>query len=280
MPKITESKYLVMAGWSDVPHLDEQTKRELLESTPVHLRDARSKGIPVLGSGRIFPVDEALITVEPFLLPDLWPRIAAMDIGWDHPTAMVWGAVDRDENIIYLYDSIREKEKTPGDFAPMILEKGHWIPMAWPHDALQHEKGTGVQVAEQYRSMKVNMLHEMAQFPETGDGGETRVSRTSVEAGLFMMLQAFQANDPEVYARLRERDPHAKPLRIKVFSTMHDWFQEFRIYHRKDGKIVKLMDDLMSASRYLLMMERYAIVPPDPQKASLDVRRGYDWRAG
>jgi len=26
----------------------------------------------------------------------------------------------------------------------------------------------------------VNMLHEMAQFPETGDGGETRVSRTSV----------------------------------------------------------------------------------------------------
>lgn len=277
---VSASRYLVMAGWDDVPHLDEQTKRELLDSTPIHLRDARSKGIPVLGSGRIFPVDEALVMIEPFQLPDIWPRIAAMDIGWDHPTAMVWGAIDRDENIIYFYDSIRESEKTPGEFAPRILEKGTWIPMAWPHDALQHEKGTGVQMAEQYRGMGVNMLHEMAQFPETGDGGETRVSRTSVEAGLFMMLQAFKANDPEYYATLIERNPHAKPLRIKVFSTMHDWFQEFRIYHRKEGKVVKLMDDLMSATRYAVMMERYAVVPADPEKSSLNVKREYDWRIG
>lgn len=262
MPRISPSKYLVMAGWNDVPHLDEQTKRELLESTPVHLRDARSKGIPVLGSGRIFPVDEALITVEPFLLPDLWPRIAAMDIGWDHPTAMVWMAIDRDTDTMYVYDTIRQSEQTPADFAPLIKQKGVWVPMAWPHDALQHEKGTGVQMAEQYRGLGINMLHEMAQFPETGDEGETRVSRTSVEAGLFEMLQRMQSG------------------RLKVFSTLHDWFQEFRIYHRKDGKIVKLMDDLMSATRYAVMMERYASVPPDPQKSSLNVRRDYNWRAG
>ena len=37
-----------MAGWDDVPHLEERTKTELLESTPPHLRDARSKGIPSL----------------------------------------------------------------------------------------------------------------------------------------------------------------------------------------------------------------------------------------
>ncbi len=38
------------------------------------------------------------------------------------------------------------------------------------------------------------------------------------------------------------------------------------MYHRKDGKIVKLMDDLMSATRYAVMMERYASAPPDPRR--------------
>jgi hypothetical protein len=39
-----------------------------------------------------------------------------------------------------------------------------------------------------------------------------------------------------------------------------DWFEEFELYHRKDGLIVKLNDDLISASRYALMMKRYATI--------------------
>ena len=42
--------------------------------------------------------------------------------------------------------------------------------------------------------------------------------------------------------------------RFKVFAHLDDWFEEFRLYHRKDGKVVKLRDDLMSATRYALMM--------------------------
>lgn len=263
MPAVSPSKYLVMAGWSDVPHLDEQTKRELFESTPAHLREARSKGIPVLGKGRIFPVDESLIKIDPITLPDHWPRIAGMDIGWDHPTAIVWIAWDRDNDILYLYDLEMASEKTPSHFAPLIKRRGEWIPVAWPHDALQHEKGTGVQVAEQYRLLGVNMLHEMAQFPETGDDGEQRTSRTSVEAGLLEMLQRMESG------------------RFKVFSTIEDWLSEFRIYRRdENGKVVKLIDDAISASRYAMMMRRYAICPPDPSKAMLNPRRNYDWRVG
>lgn len=262
MPRVSDSKYLVMAGWDDVPHLDAQTKKELWDETPPHLRDARSKGIPIPGSGIIFPVDEREITVEPFPLPDFWPRIAGMDIGWDHPTAVVWLAWDRDTDTVYLYDILSMSEKTPAEIAPLIKQRGDWIPVAWPHDALQHEKGTGVQIAEQYRALGVRMLHEMAQFPEIGDMGETRVSRTSVEAGLFEMLQRMQAG------------------KWKVFSTLHDWFQEFRIYHRKDGKVVKLMDDGISASRYGYVMRRYAATPPDPSRYNLPTRDRYDWRAG
>ncbi len=49
-----------------------------------------------------------------------------------------------------------------------------------------------------------------------------------------------------------------KTGRLKVFKEHHDWWEEFRLYHRKDGKVVKEADDLMSATRYGLMMLRYA----------------------
>jgi len=46
--------------------------------------------------------------------------------------------------------------------------------------------------------------------------------------------------------------------RFKVFKHLNDWFEEFRLYHRKDGKVVKEGDDLMCATRYALMMLRHA----------------------
>ena len=51
--------------------------------------------------------------------------------------------------------------------------------------------------------------------------------------------------------------------RFKVFKGLNDWFEEFRLYHRKDGKIVKERDDIMSATRYGVMMLRYAVVKPN-----------------
>ena len=41
---------------------------------------------------------------------------------------------------------------------------------------------------------------------------------------------------------------------FKVFDHLNDWWDEFRLYHRKDGKVVKEGDDLMSATRYAVMM--------------------------
>ena len=98
----------------------------------------------------------------------------------------------------------------------------------------------------------------MAPFEETGDDGEQRTSRTSVEAGLMLMYEMMKSG------------------RFKVFSHLNDWFAEFRMYHRKDGKIVKERDDLMSATRYGVMMRRYAICPPDPD--DYEIKRDYDWR--
>lgn len=246
----------------DVGHYTEEDKARIISSYPAHEREARAKGIPIMGSGLIFPVTEESIVVDPFQIPDSWPVICALDFGWDHPTACVWLAWDRDNDIIYLYDSLRMRESVPRDIAVLIVNRGAWIPCAWPHDGLQHDKGSGIQLAEQYRQHGVNMLHEMAQFPETGDENGYKVSRTSVEAGLMEMLNRMQTG------------------RWKVFSNQKDWLQERQLYHRKDGKIVKERDDSISASRYAMMMIRYASVPPDPQRMALDQRRAYDWRAG
>jgi hypothetical protein len=46
--------------------------------------------------------------------------------------------------------------------------------------------------------------------------------------------------------------------RFKVLKHLNDFFEEFRLYHRKDGKVHKEGDDLMSATRYAVMMLRYA----------------------
>jgi hypothetical protein len=57
--------------------------------------------------------------------------------------------------------------------------------------------------------------------------------------------------------------------RFKVFRHLHVWFEEWRMYHRKDGLIVKVNDDLMSATRYAYQSRRHAKVstPSIPQKS-------------
>ncbi len=69
MPEISPSRYMVNAGWDDVPHLGEKTKKELLESTLPHLQDARSKGTPSLGAGAVWPIPLSEILVDPFEIP-------------------------------------------------------------------------------------------------------------------------------------------------------------------------------------------------------------------
>jgi len=238
MPAITESKYLVMAGWDDAPHLTDKAKRDLLRSTPPHLRDARSKGIPALGSGAIFPLDEEMIKCDPIQIPDYWPRINGIDFGWTHPTAVAGCAWDRDNDIFYVYNGIKrsgtEGEALPPVVAASVKMWGEWIPTSWPHDGNKHEL-TGKKVAGMFKKAGLKMLKNMATHDEGGN---------DVEAGLLEMLERMQTG------------------RFKVFSTVSVFFEEFRLYHRKNGKIVKEFDDFISAVRYALMMKRYAKTKP------------------
>lgn len=239
MPEVTSSRYLVMAGWDDVPHLDAKTKKELWDSSPPHEREARAKGIPTLGSGKIFPIDENEIKCTPFQIPSHYLRLNGLDFGWDHPTGAVQIAIDPDADCIYVIKTHRKSQATPIIHAAAIKPWGDWVETAWPHDGLQHDKGSGEQLAVQYAAAGLKMLKQRATWE---DGGN------SVEAGLSEMLERMQTG------------------RFKVFRNLDDWFDEFRLYHRKDGKVVKLRDDLMSATRYAIMMKRKAKTKPSAFK--------------
>ncbi len=214
----------------DAEHYSPEQRAQIIASYPPHEREARAKGIPTLGSGRIFPVPDEDISVEAFSMPKSWVRIGALDFGWDHPTAAVEMWWDRDADIVYVAKAYRKREATPVFHAAALKPWGS-MPWAWPHDGLQHDKGSGDQLAEQYRKQGLEMLHEKATFSDGSNG---------VEAGLSEMLDRMQTG------------------RWKVFKHLTEWFDEFRLYHRDNGKVVKEHDDLLSASRYAMMMLRFA----------------------
>ena len=216
---------------SDAEHYTPEQREAIIEAYPAHEREARAKGVPILGSGRVFPVVEEAIKCTSFPIPSHWPRIVGLDFGIDHPTAIVWMAWDRDSDIVYVTDCYRVKDASIAIHAASIRARGDWVPVSWPHDGLQRDKGSGEQLAKQYKDMGVPMLPERATFEDGSNG---------LEAGVSEMLTRMQT------------------MRLKVFGHLEDWFEEFRLYHRKDGLIVNKNDDLLAATRYAMMMRRKA----------------------
>ncbi|TPJ76874.1 terminase [Mesorhizobium sp. B2-6-3] len=230
------SRHVTFMTIDDAEHYSPEKRAEIIAAYPEHEREARAKGIPVLGSGRIFPVAEELIKVQAFPLPKYWPRLGALDFGWDHPSAAVELAYDTESDIVYVTKCHRASHQSPAMQAITLKPWGAWLPWAWPRDGRRETlEGAGIALAKQYGEHGLNMLGTHAQF---SDGS------VSVEAGIMEMLDRMQSG------------------RFKVFDTLNDWFDEFRLYHRKDGVVVKLRDDVMSATRYGVMMLRKAEVDP------------------
>ena len=261
----TIDRGLVMMTIDEVDHIDEETKRKRIAGYRAHEREARTKGIPMLGSGRVFPMPEDTISIAPISgIPPLWRRIAGIDFGQDHPTAVAWLAHDDDADITYVYDLYRRRAEHGESLnvpihASAIRARGDWIPVAWPSDGL-NETAVGPQLAKQYRDEGINMLDEHAQFDIVpGDSKENpKLARNSVEAGVQYMLTLFETG------------------KLKVYSHLNDFFEEFRMYHRKDGKIVKENEDAICAVRYAIMMLRFA--QNNMKQKAVNAGRGGNWR--
>jgi hypothetical protein len=197
----------------------------------------RSEGYPLMGSGLIYEVSEDYLTVEPFEIPDYWFVINGLDFGWTHPQGHVQLVWNRDADEYYLVNAWKASNKQPFEAWNRVRVWAEGVPTAWPADGLQTEKGSALQQKSYYVDEGFELLGDHAQWPDGGNG---------VEAGLMELNNIMKSG------------------RFKVFSNLHEWFEEFRQYHREEGEngkstIVKIKDDLLDATRYAYMMRRHAI---------------------
>lgn len=220
---ITGNRAMVMAGWDDVPHLSEAQKRLMLEETPPHLIEARSKGIPSIGAGAIYPLAESEFLVDDRPIPANWPRAYAMDVGWKR-TAVLWGARDPATNVVYLYAEYYRGQAEPAIHAHAIKARGEWIPGVIDPASSGSGQRDGKKLAEIYGK------------GSHGLGLDLVFADNDVDAGVGAVWNGLSTGG------------------IKVFRSLQNWRMEYRMYHRNEkGVIVKENDHLMDDTRYLIL---------------------------
>jgi len=218
------SKHVVQAAWKDVPHLDEEERQKLTTATPRYQVKARTEGEPALGAGAIYAIDEDEIRVPDRAIPDEWPRAYGMDVGWNR-TAVVWAARDPGSGVIYLYSVHYQGQGEPASHAQAIRGRGEWIPGVIDPACLGSSQIDGRTLMQIYSKLGLHLSPAV----------------NAVEAGITEVWNLLVSG------------------RLKVMDSLHDWFREFRKYHRDDkgsGKIVKRDDHLMDATRYLIVSGR------------------------
>lgn len=223
-------------------HLDNDTMTQILAAYSPHEREMRKYGKPTIGSGLVFPIPEEKIIYDNIQIQEHWPRIAGIDFGWDHDTAVVWGALDPDEEIFYVYDAYNANKRSPAEHSKEILRRPSFIPIAYPHDGNRRDSMGNPGLADQYRDHGCNFL--LDHFSNPPALGQKKGSN-SVEEGIQQMVVWMEEG------------------RFKIKSDLHHLLQEYRQYHRKDGKIVPIRDDSVSAMRYCFMSRRWGVAGLD-----------------
>lgn len=217
---VVGSKYVVVCGWSDIPHLSPELQQELIKAIPLHLRDAKTKGVPYLGSGAIYPVLESEFAITPIEISDRWARAYGLDVGWNM-TAGVFGALDIESDTWYIYSEYYRGHAEPSVHAAGIKARGDWIPGVIDKAARGRSQVDGEQLFELYLDLGLELI--------TSDKSKI------VESGILNVLERLSTG------------------RLKIFKTCTNLLNEMRIYRRDDkGKIVKKNDHALDALRYLI----------------------------
>jgi phage terminase large subunit-like protein len=220
----TEAKYpkwVEICTWDDVPHLTEEEKEKTLANTPPQLRDARSRGVPTVGEGLVYPVDPKHIIVDDFQMPKHFKKLYGMDVGWNN-TAALWGAWDVDNDIVYIYSEHKMGQAEPVVHAKAIKARGEWIKGQIDPAARGRSQIDGEQLYMIYRK----------------EGLKVYPANNAVEAGIFNIWERFTTG------------------RLKIFKSCTMLLRELSLYHRDEkGKIVKTNDHLLDCLRYMINAE-------------------------
>lgn len=217
--EVHNSIVYVSATHDDADHIPPEEKLRLHNSYSPHEREARTKGIPSLGSGLIYPILESELVYSPFEIPDYWPRCYGMDFGW-HNTAAVFLARDPDTLITYLYGEYLAGQLTPQQHANHLLRMGcDWMWGAYDGAGESATQDDGENLVELYR--------------RAGISNWVPADKRSVGKGIFTVLQLMETG------------------MLKISSSCTKTLTELRMYARdENGKIIKGNDHLLDAMRY------------------------------
>jgi phage terminase large subunit-like protein len=211
VPSDMGKRFIIQASWDDAPHLSKKDKEDIISSYSPHERDARTKGIPQLGAGKIYPIDESELLVDDFEIPEYWIQAYGFDVGWK-ATAAVWGALNRESDVLFLHSCYKQGEEKPIIHAEAIKARGEWIPGISDPAALGRAQRDGKQLMIEYTDLGLKLVP----------------AENPVEAGILKLYKRMTTG------------------RFKVFQSMTPWLEEFRIYRRDEkGKVVKENDHLM-----------------------------------
>lgn len=246
----------IQAGLEDAGHFDAAERARIAANYPAHEREARTRGVPMMGKGRIFqtPEDDILVYQREITPLSHWAHVCAVDFGISHPFAWAHLAWDRDTDTIYVLESFRMKDVGAAEHVAEISKRNcSRILHVFPHDGLSRDKGSGQALRSIYAGMGINM-HSTNVTDK--DGG------TSVWGGIVEMQDRFETQ------------------RLKIVAETNPAFlDEYRMYHMKDNMPVKERDDVISAVRYGVMGIRFArpVTNPRRKKTSGRIAPGTDF---
>ncbi|NDD83404.1 DNA packaging protein [bacterium] len=213
----TPDRALVTMGLVDAKHISPERREQIIASYRPHEREARTNGVPSVGSGLVYPVDIAKLLVEPCEIKDFWFRWYAMDFGW-HNTAALFFAHDRDNDTLYVNAEYKQGEKTLESHAVSL----HGLGAKWMRGVCDP---AGNQKNQQDGETFINRARKA--------GLQIQPADNSVESGIDAVLSRMYSG------------------KLKVFNTCQQWQQEFHLYARDErGMIKKENDHLMDCMRY------------------------------
>jgi len=244
--------FQIRGGIEKALHIPEARRAAIIASIPERERAARVHGLEQQGEGAVFtiPVEQIIFDRSPQTFPEYWPIVNGCDFSHGgqavsaHPMAVASAAYDKSTDTIYIFDAFTMKQMLPEAHVARIKQSLVWdAPWLWPHDGSQvAQAGTGETISRMYRRLGLPMMPTHTTFKDAG---------YSFEAGIAEMEARFAAGSLLVARHLKE------------------FFVEYANYHYKDGKIVKIDDDILSAVRQVVMGIRHAKAL-DPTRTTFD----------
>jgi len=221
-------------------HIPDEDLEVIKSKYRAHEVATRIYGADMQGEGAVFetPVGEIKHNLTLADVPPYWPWLWAVDFrhsgsaSTGHPFAAVLGCWDRDSNTIYVMHAVRMMGLAPGHVAAIREHPMRGAPVSWPHDGGRGGSLiSGETIAQTYRKLGLMMNGRHATFP---DGG------FDFESGISDMEHRFAEK------------------RLLIASHLQIVFDEYLGYHRVNGLVNKIDDDLLSAIRGLCMDIRNA----------------------